>query len=72
MPKGNRLSVDAAAKKIVAIVEKGLAKFPRQERDARLERIHEIASSADGARRKDSTRSAQRKTFEVAEEKEVS
>jgi len=72
MPKGKRLSVDAAAKKISAIVEKGLAKFPSQERDARLERIHEIASSAGGARQKASTRSAQRKTFGVADEKEVS
>lgn len=52
MPKGKRLSVDAAAKKIAAIVEKGLAKFPAKERDARLEKICGMASNAGQSPRK--------------------
>jgi len=43
--KRKRSGLETAAKKIVLLVEKGLAKVTAKERDARLERIHQMASN---------------------------
>jgi len=56
MPRTKRSGLDAAAKNIALLVEKGLAKFPAKERDVRLQRIHEIAAKAGESTRKRSLR----------------
>jgi hypothetical protein len=59
MNKGKRLSVDEAAQKIGAIVEKHLDRYSEEERKNRLEEMHRIASNAAPSRRKKSASHAE-------------
>ena len=59
MNKGKHLSVDEAAQKIAAIVEKHLDRYSEEERKDRLEEMHRIASNAVPSRPKKSASHAE-------------